>query len=108
MINAAIFRGSPDYDVVVYLNDVTPGEEVLRYFRNFIHRKLNVKRDKIKMTPHSLQFKLDGVEFDLLFAKNEVDPQSSGNFSVRFLEKRYRMQNLQNLKKVQIKINLFL
>ena len=70
------FSASPDYDVVVYLNDVTTNDEVLEYFRNFIDRNLGINKQNI--TKFSLQFKLDGISFDLLFARNEVDTHSTG------------------------------
>ena len=72
------FSASPDYDVVVYLNDVTPNEEVLEYFWNFIDRNLGINKQNITKTRFSLQFELDGISFDLLFAKNEVDTHSTG------------------------------
>ena len=73
-----LFSDSPDYDVVVYLNDVTPNEEVLEYFWNFIDRNIGVSKQNIKKTKFSLHFRLDGISFDLVFAKNEGDTHSTG------------------------------
>ena len=72
------FSSTPDHDVVVYLNGVTPNEEVLGYFRNFLHRNLGIGKKSIHKTKHSLQFRFDDNLFDLLFAKNEVHTHSTG------------------------------
>ena len=77
-----IYRFSPDYDVVAFLNGVTPDIEVLRHFKKVLREQLHTAVKKIKIIGKSLQFNLDGVEFDLLFARNIVKVQSTGNFDL--------------------------
>ena len=72
--------------MVCFLNDVMPDMEVLKHFKGVIRKEFKLKRKRIRMCIHSLQFALQGVEFDLLFAKNMVTRNSSGGeFSLLFV-----------------------
>ena len=66
-----MYRYSVDSDVTVFVNDVTPPfKRVLEDFQEIILKNFKVKEEDMKMTRYSVQFELDGVDFDLLVATN--------------------------------------
>ena len=70
--------------MVCFLNDEMPDIHVLRHFRGVIYQEF--KLSKVRICVHSLQFALEEVEFDLLFAKNMVTRNSrGGEFSLLFI-----------------------
>ena len=78
-IYGKIYSSLPDYDVVCFLNDAMPDIQILKHFKGVIRQKFGLKRKEVRICIHSLQFALQGVEFDLLFAKNMVTRNSSGS-----------------------------
>lgn len=66
------FRYSLDYDVVAFVNKVEPPfkDNVLSDFQDILMRHFDVKEEDIKLTLFSIQFQLEGVDFDLLVATN--------------------------------------
>ena len=72
--------------MVCFLNDVMPDMEVLKHFKGVIRKEFKLKRKRVRICIHSLQCALQGVEFDLLFAKNMVPKYSrGGEFSLLFM-----------------------
>ena len=72
--------------MVCFLNDEMPDIQVLRHFKGVVSRKFKLEWKEVRICIHSLQFALQGVEFDLLFAKNMVTRNSSGGeFSLLFV-----------------------
>lgn len=66
----SIATGHVDYDCVVFINgEEPPFSDVMDEFEALIN---NFFDTPVKTTPYSLQFKLDGIHFDLLPATNEV------------------------------------
>ena len=63
-----------------------PDLQILKHFKEVIRQEFKLSRKKrVRICVHSLQFALQGVEFDLLFAKNMVSKNSSGGEFSLFL-----------------------
>ena len=73
------FRYSVDYDVTAFVNDVDPPFKiVLEDFQDVILRNFDVREEDMTVTRHSVQFSMDGVDFDLLVATNLAKSHSRG------------------------------
>ena len=71
-----------DYDLVAFVNDVSsPFDDVLDDFQDVILRNFYVKENDVKVTLRSLQFTLEGVDFDLLPATNLAQSHQGGSIS---------------------------
>ncbi len=60
-----------DYDVTAFINGVEPPfKRVIDDFQDIILKNFDVDESNMKVSPRSIQFNLDGIEFDLLPATN--------------------------------------
>ena len=75
------FSYSVDYDLVAFVNDVTPPfTDVLEEFQDIILLNFDVEERNMIKTKRSLGFTLEGVDFDLLPATNMTKSQDPGWF----------------------------
>jgi hypothetical protein len=72
-----------DYDCVVYINGESPPfKDVINEFQDILLMNFNLKEDDFKVCPRSLQFTIDGIDFDLLTATNMVPPNDRSRDTV--------------------------
>ena len=68
-----------DYDLAAFVNDeVPPFEDVLDDFQDVILKNFDVKEEDMNVRSRSLQFTLEGVDFDLLPATNLAQSHQGG------------------------------
>ena len=75
-------RYSVDSDVTAFINDVSPPfRNVLDDFQDVILKNFDVKEEDMKITRYSLEFVLDGLDFDLVVATNMAKGHGTGLFT---------------------------